>query len=421
MAYGKRKSSTGRVLDTGIYERKDGRFQYKYVVGGKTKYLYDRDLQVLRQKIATLKLDMTSGVNVDVAGMRLNEYYYNVFIPNYKCDLKQSTLNNMKDYYKWYVKDFSKSMLGEMKVKEIRQANIIAHFRIVVKEKGLKDTTLQMILSYLYSCFETLQLDGGINVNPVTKVHRYVKGKPSKEREALEPEEIQTMIDFLQQSEIYNYWLPLLIIALSTGLRIGELISLTWNDVDATNKKLSVYKNLQYRNDANGHRVQTMHSPKTEKGNRTVPLTEEAMEMLKKQKQYQRDLRIRQDYAVDGYKGFIFTTKQGKPYTNDAVGISFKRIIKACNEWEEKRALEQGRDPVVVPIHSPHYWRHTFATRVVEGLVNKGTENNMGAMILKDLMGHTKLQTSIEIYTTLSEKIKQQEHRFVDDTLRFLD
>ena len=56
----------------------------------------------------------------------------------------------------------------------------------------------------------------------------------------------------------------------------------------------------------------------------------------------------------------------------------------------------------------------------MEGLINKGTDKDLGAMILKDLMGHKKLQTSIEIYTTLSEKIKQQEHRFVDDTLKFL-
>ena len=65
----KRKDpKTGRVLPDGVYYRKrEDRYIYKYSLYGKEKYIYDKDLTSLKEKITQLQLDVASGKNTDLA------------------------------------------------------------------------------------------------------------------------------------------------------------------------------------------------------------------------------------------------------------------------------------------------------------------------------------------------------------------
>ncbi len=105
-------------------------------------------------------------------------------------------------------------------------------------------------------------------------------------------------------------------------------------------------------------------------------------------------MRIRNDIEIDGYSNFVFTTKQEYPYTHEGFTASLKRIIKACNEREIKNAAEEKRELAVIPAVTPHYFRHTFCTRLVENQVPHET--------LKVLKGHSSIKTSIDIYTGIS-------------------
>lgn len=151
-------------------------------------------------------------------------------------------------------------------------------------------------------------------------------------------------------------------------------------------------------------------SPKTVNVVRTIPMSNEVYELFKKQKKYQKQMRIRDDITIDGQKDFVFTAKTGYPYTHESIVRATKLIVRRANEWEAERAPQEKRKPVVIRTHTPHVWRHTFTTRLVEKEVPYET--------LKLLLGHSSIKTSMDIYT----HIKQQNYkRLITDVSGMLD
>lgn len=410
MAVKRRKDNNGRVLPDGVTQRKDGRYLYRTQRNGKTEYIYDTDLNSLKEKILAHTLDLANGRNVDFGKMTLDEWAEQYFELFKKDKLKASTYYNTVSSYKRYVSEVG--TLGSMKVKEIKRAHIVAHYKKLLNKKHLADGTLKSLSSTLYGMFQELKFDNVIPYNPLEEISKEVKGEPAEVREALELEEVKVLVDFLKVDKTYSIYLPLVVVALGTGLRVGELLGLTWNDIDQKEGVVKVNKNMQYKNRGNGGHEFFITSVKTKAGNREIPMTSEVAEMFKVQKKYQKEMRIRDDVTIDGYKGFVFTTKLGTPFTNDSVGVIAKRITKAANEWEEARAKEENRPPIYVPEHSPHYWRHTFCTRLVEA--------DVGYMALKEYMGHSRIETSINVYTTISKKLKKKNRESLENVIKIL-
>ena len=78
--------------------------------------------------------------------------------------------------------------------------------------------------------------------------------EPSQ-RQALTVKEQNILLDFVENSKTYNVYLPMLTFALSTALRIGEIIGLTWNDIDLKNNLIHVRRQLIYRDFGDGYKL----------------------------------------------------------------------------------------------------------------------------------------------------------------------
>lgn len=410
MAVKRRKDSNGRVLPDGVTQRSDGRYLYRSQFNGKTVYIYDTDLNSLKEKILAYKVDLANGRNIDLGKMTLDDWATQYFELFKKDKLKPTTYYNTVSSYRRYISEIG--TLGSMKIKEIRRTHIVAHYKKLLDKKHLADGTLKSLSSMLYGMFQQLVFDNVLPYNPMEKISQEIKGEPAEVREALEEDEVKTLIEFLKVDKIYNIYLPMVVVALGTGLRVGELLGLTYDDVDFKEGIIRVNKNMQYKNRGKGKTEQFVSTVKTVSGYREIPMTSEVAEMFKAQKKYQKEMRIRDDVTIDGYKGFVFTTKLGTPFTNDAVGVICKRFTKAANKWEEQRAKDENRKPVNVPEHSPHYWRHTFCTRLVEAEV--------GYLALKEYMGHSRIETSINIYTTISRKLKKKNRESLENVIKIL-
>ena len=405
---GKRKDSNGRVLPDGVSERADGRYLYRYQKYGKTHYIYDRDLNELKRKIGELQLDVAKGINTNLASMTMNEWYPQYLKIYKEGKIKETSMVNKRNYYKWYVEPYD---LGRMPLRDINRPFVINHFQWLADNKKLSHGTLRSLASMLFNAMQEVQYSGGVIVNPFVDIMVNVRSRPEEKRIALSVEEQQALIEYLKENGFQNVYLPIIGVMLGTAMRIGEVLALTWEDIDFKNNVIHIYKTLNYRTRiaGKGHEY-FITTPKTKNANRDIPMSPDVCKLLYMQQQYQKDLRIRQDIQIPqrddtgncirNFKGFVFTSKLGYPFTHEGFKKSVERIVKNYNTAEKKAAENEKRDPIYLPNITPHVFRHTACTRLVE--------QEIPYERLKLIMGHSSLKTTIDVYTSISNDLRKK-------------
>lgn len=151
------------------------------------------------------------------------------------------------------------------------------------------------------------------------------------------------------------------LLALNTGLRLGEVCGLRWSDLSFAERILTVNRTVLRLN--KGARTElTVQTPKTEASERAIPLTVEMLSLLAK---------LRNGVPEDAY---ILTGNCLRPIEPRTLQYRFKAFLKAHG---------------LRPIHF-HTLRHTFATRSIE----KGVD----AKTLSELLGHSNVKTTLQLY-----------------------
>lgn len=361
--------------------------------------------------IVSLEWEMPQG-NTDLAGMSLNEWYPQ-YIKIFKEDkVKPASLLNLKNYYEWYVEPYA---IGRMPMRELKRTHFVAHFRELANKKKLAHGTLRSLASMLYNCLQQVVYDGGLFVNPASEIMKDVAAKPKEARDALTEEQEKLLLDFLKiEGTFQNVYLPMVGILLGTGMRFGECDALTWDDVDLEKCIVHVSKTLNYRCKNTNKHEYFITSPKTPNAVRDIPLSDDLVRLFKMQKQYQKDMRIRQDIKIDGYSQFVFTSKLGNPFTHEGFVATMKRIVKHANEWEKERAEKEDREPVELPAKlTPHIFRHTFATHLVL--------NEVPYEIAKVIMGHSSVKTTIDIYSHIRNDNAKRMRADIGNVIKIFD
>mgnify|MGYP000912314325 CR=1 FL=1 len=261
---------------------------------------------------------------------------------------------------------------------------------------------MEIVNTILHPIFRLAVRDGYIRSNPsdgvmmeIKKSHDWEKSK----RHALTVEEQEAFIRFIEQSREYRHWLPLFTVFLGTGLRIGELLGLRWDDCDFQNKTISVNHNLVYRVHEDGHCRFNVTTPKTKTGIRTVPMLLQVEEALCEEREIQK-ITGSNTSEIDGFSGFIFTNRYGQVISPACVNRIIERIIKASNAQEELLAQQEGREPNLIRHFSAHSLRHTFCTRFCE--------NETNLKVIQDIMGHADITTTMNIYAEATVAKKKE-------------
>ena len=384
-----RKDNKGKVLPPNVSQLSDLRYIWRKTIDGKPYVLVDSDLAELKKKIIQKKADIQNNVCRDISKSTLNQWF-DKWIELYKGNLKAVTKRNYKKYWKWYVRD---SDIGKMKIGKIKRIQIVELYKNL-SGKGLAYGTIKYINSLLDSCFADAVSDKLLTGNPCDDALGKIAKTEEKKREALTLEQQALFINFIAESSTYNIYLPLFSFLLGTGCRLGEATGITWSDINFKENIISVNHTLSYKDVGDGHKF-FITSPKTKSSIRDIPMIEDLKKQLLKQKEYQFELSTPRDYEVDGYKGFVFTTRYGKPFTQEAVNRTIRYIIKACNEKEAEKAKKEDREPVILPSFSAHVLRHTFCTRFCE--------NESNVKVIQKIMGHSRINTTLDIYTHVNQ------------------
>ena len=181
------------------------------------------------------------------------------------------------------------------------------------------------------------------------------------------------------------------ILMLATGIRIGEALALTWDDIDFDNNTLSVNKTLKIA-DPNKRTSLEVGRPKTKSSTRIVPLIPSAANLLREHKDIQNKY-IASTKKVYADNNLIFCTRTGTFIMPNNMRFPFGRILKK------------------IGVENLHIYclRHTFATRCLEKGIDIKTTS--------ELLGHSDISMTANIYTHISEERKQDEILKISDTL----
>lgn len=395
-----RYDNKGRKLPDGISQRKNELYQIRITVDGKQWVRYHKDLgeakKILRQK----QTEIAEGSISNLESLSLNDYYDKWIGIYKKHKLKQRTLNN---YVGYYDKNIRESKIGKMKLEDIRQIHIVNHFNALAdrEEKPLAHSTLVYINCMIGGCLQQAVADGLIKNNPAIGVMRHVNGRGERKRIALTEEEESKFLEFISDGR-YAMYKNLFITLFRTGARIGELCSLTWDDVDFKKGMINIDKSVNYDKLDGGKKKEFfITQPKTKSSIRSVPMLSIVKEALLEQRNYQQMFNIDDSYSVPRYdveknligmcKGFIFTTSKGTIATNESLNRTVEAIVNAYNKKEKKNAVEEGRETKMLPVFSMHCTRHTFATQAYK--------KKMRGLSISATLGHSSEETTKKIYT----------------------
>lgn len=414
MAKVNRKDSKGRVLHDYEYERKNGTYEYRPDRKSGEKSFYAKTLTELRVLEKERVINAGNKIRADVNKITINNLYDKWI--KVKRGIKDNTFQNYKYMYCHFVMpDFGKTKICELKKSDIRDFYIK-----LIETNGVDISSVDTVHNVLHQVLQLGVDDDYLRKNPADNAFTEIKKARNidteKER-ALSVNEQQIFENYLKNTNKYFRWYPIFVVMLYTGMRVGEVTGLRWQDIDFENNDINVNHTLVYysRGKEKGCTF-AVNTPKTKSGRRMIPMLPIVKNALMMEKQYQEELEITSRATIDGYSDFVFINRFGDTQHQGTLNKALKRIIRDCNFQildSFKSNSKEYAEPELLPNFSTHSLRHTFATRLCEADVN--------IKVIQNVMGHSDIKTTMNIYTEAKRDFKHNQINNLSEYLSKLD
>ena len=274
-------------------------------------------------------------------------------------------------------------------------------------KEGRTSRSVREATGILQSCVEAAIANGLMFLNPVLGV--MIPKCEKVERRVLTVEEQEIFLGYLKATK--SWYEEMYKFMLLTGMRIGEVGGLQWEDIDFTSRFIYVKRSLTYQYE-DGKKIMRLTSPKTENSVRKIPFFGETREVL--EKQFEKVKRKREDLEKrwrqpEEFGNLVFLTSMGSPIGRYSIENDMRYVTQQINDMLKTEALYSGGIPKNFERVHPHALRHTFATRCFE----KG----MTPRAVQEIMGHANYNTTVS-YTHVLDDIKSKEAERVGEFLQ---
>jgi len=361
-----------------ITQRKDGRWVARKVFGYKPngkpnrKNFYGSTSAEAAQKLADYERQIENGLNVDAVNLTF-EQWLDLWMKEYKFQVLGA---RTYDVYEYSIKSVIIPVLGKYKLLSLRPEHLQSFINGVKKKNGdpLSVGTIRKFKSIISDALGQAVKNGLIIRNPIDALSM-PKDNKKKKVGAYTPKEQTILLNQFENHRFYH----LVVTALGTGMRIGELLALKWSDLDFIQNEIMVSASLSRAKDRDADTGAVIGSSyrinptKTKAGNRVVPLTLEVKHSLLRLKEEQISERLKARLAWVN-NDLVFCTSLG----------DFLDYNYTVRHYSEQRDLTN------IPKLSFHCLRHTFATNAISAGVDY--------YYLSRIMGHTDISITLNVY-----------------------
>jgi integrase len=372
----------GNGEGTTPYKHKNGLWCVQYTVhtaeGRKRKTLYGKTRQEAATKLAKAISDRESGLIFDAGNQTVGEYLDWWLHDSTKNTVRQGTFVRYEQIVRLHIKP----ALGRIALKNLTPAHVQGLYRDRL-DSGLSRATVQKIHVVLHKALDQATSWSLVPRNP-TKSVKAPRPAPEEIR-PLDQEHAKTLLE-AARGERFE---ALYVLAITTGLRQGELLGLKWEDVDLENGLIRVRRTLT----RNRGRL-LLDEPKTKRSRRTVRLTEAAVESLKRHLAQQMEQMERLGNLYED-EGLVFATQRGT-------------LVNPTNL--RKRSFSPLLKKAGLPTIRFHDLRHTCATLLLS--------RNVNPKIVSEMLGHSSIAITLDTYSHVLPNMQDSAARALEDALR---
>lgn len=385
------------------YIRKQGKNSYRITISlGKNPVTgkYEKYQETVRGKkadaearLAELITQLEKGINIKPEKLTFGEFLDKWLADYGRSNLADSTLRGYANIINLHIKP----ELGNIPLAKLQPAHLRDFYTKLLRE-GRKDN--KKTVGRQLSPTSVLQVHRVIHnaLNHAVKwelIHRNVADavdpprKADKEVRVLGRDEAARLLEALRDTYLY---LPTLI-SLTTGLRLGEVLGLTWDDVDLERKTITVSQVQKLKRRTTREETNTLEfgPPKTAKSRRTIAIPDVLVEALKQHRLEQKKNKLAFGPAYQD-NGLVCCWPDGSPIHNFTLGSRFRTLARRAG----------------FPI-SFHALRHTHASL----LLSAGED----LKLVSDRLGHTTIRVTADIYGHLTEGRQREAAKKIDELL----
>jgi integrase len=332
------------------------------------KCIYGKTKEIVSNRLTTIMYNYHNNNYIKENGMPLIQ-----LLKQNREDKFSANLISESHYSRleFVIKEIEKSDIGNMDITKITTRDLQNYFNSLIDR--YTNSTIKKIWECVKQGFELAIDEKYIIENPFKKVLKPKSKKDTKVLEALTVAEHTKLSQYLLGSNLnQEKYKNVILVQLYSGLRVGEVLALSAEDIDFDNQIIYVRKTVTV--DKNGDLV-IKKGAKTYAGKREVPLDSILINSLKEQC----------NYYIPNKDNLLFTF-DGRIIKASTINTVLKRICKQLNLSSKI---------------SNHTLRHTFGTRCIEA--------GMNPVVVQRIMGHKDIKVTLNTYTSVLNKYKTEE------------
>ena len=287
-------------------------------------------------------------------------------------DIRQSSYDRKMETLKML------APISHKKLDEVTEEDLIHFFS---QQLDYSQSSIDKMYQLLNAVFVKAVKRKIIEDNPLREIKRPKSNKKTIPVRALTVEEQKKLLNVLKTEDVR--YSDIMLLSMFTGMRIGECCALMVEDVDFTEKTISISKTVARGKD--GRNV--FNETKTEAGTRKIRLNDDVFRFL-------------ESCIGSKDKGVLFLSSNNNLVTTNQVNYSYSAALKA---YDIVDTSVYGK----VDLHS---LRHTYATRCIE--------SGMPAKVLQKLLGHTDINITLNTYCSVFEKYSSEHLAIADEYMK---